>query len=107
VRAGTLRDRVTIYSPPATRDTHGQITGSPTAVGTWWADVRPLEGTEMVTSDGYAAGATHEVSTRYRAGVGPSQWLVWGTRRLNVLSAHNPDGLKVELLLRCKEEILS
>lgn len=57
-----MRDRVTFYSPPTSRDAAGQRTGEWIPEGVVWAEVLPLRGREFFA----AAQVQQETSLKVR-----------------------------------------
>lgn len=107
ISAKDLRHKVTILRPALTRDAAGQeVEGAtPTTVLQAWAEVLDAGGGETIRGRQVAATATHLVRLRYTStAIGSTDYLLWGTRRLNIVHAADPDGRRVVLELHCKEE---
>lgn len=107
MRAGTLRQRVTIQEkPPVSQDSYGAEAPGWAAVATVWARVETLSGREFISRGQEQAEVSHKVTIRFRDGVAPTMRLAWGGRRLEILSVLS-DNVRRELLLMCSEEVTS
>lgn len=108
MRAGKLRNRLTLQQPVRTPDGQGGFTLTWTDVATVWADIRQLAGREYLLAQQLGTALSHEVSIRYRADVIAS-WRGKDTDNtvLDIHSVSNPDGLKRETLLLCEQVIPS
>ena len=106
IRAGRLRQLVTIQQPTFTQDAAGQQTAS-------WGDVEadvPAEveavaGGETRRGLQVEATVTTVITMRWRADVGPTWRIVHDGRTLNIERAVDPDGRRIELVGQCKEVI--
>ncbi|MDQ0417920.1 SPP1 family predicted phage head-tail adaptor [Croceifilum oryzae] len=72
-------------------------------VGTVWARVTPLSGSEMATAQQIQPSTTHRVEMRYRNNIHSSMRLLFQGRKLEILSVQNIEECKKELHLLCKE----
>lgn len=105
MRAGQLRERVTIQRKSVTRDGFGaEVVTWPDLV-TVWANVRSTDGTEGVEStvDQVVATISHSVLIRYRAGLSPAMRVVWRGKALQILSIVENDNRQRQLILKCSE----
>jgi head-tail adaptor len=65
-KVGRYRQRVTLFDiPEASQDTYGQPSQAPTSLGAYWAEVRPLRGSEMLNVRAVWPTASHLVSMRW------------------------------------------
>lgn len=81
IQSGAYRQRVTLYDVPEnTRDSYGQPSQAATAICSFWAEVRPLQGNEQLNVRSQWATATHIVKCRWLGSLIPT-------------SATNPNGL--------------
>lgn len=106
--AGTRRHLVTIKRPAGTISGTGGVTeGTPVTVGEEYVAIDPLSlrEKEQLQAGGVQAETTHVVRMRYRNDVGPSMFLVKGTRRFEILSLANPEEANRELHLLCAERV--
>lgn len=105
MQGGRLRQRVAIQQESITRDTFGAETITWAAVATVWAAVLPGSSGEryIATADITQAEISHTVRIRYRAGLGPTLRVLWGSRVLQILSVVDPTGRQAELVLLCRE----
>ena len=69
LQAGVFRQRVTLQDLVETIDSYGQPVQTWTDVATFWAEVRPIRGTEAVNIRQVWATATTLIKHRY---LGPS-----------------------------------
>ena len=104
MRAGQLRDRITLQVPQRARDDYGSTTATQVSVAT---DV-PANVRDPVGQNYYAAAQEKlkvgpEVRIRWRRDVGPTWLVIFGLRTLEVVQAQDPDGRRRELVLYCKE----
>lgn len=105
-KCGTFRQRITLTTPatPETFDTFGQPIKSYTAVGTYWAEVRPLAGHEAIVAKQVKAEATHAVSMRYLGltVINPLDRIQLGSRVFGVVSVRNVEerNRRYELLVQ-------
>lgn len=104
MRIGTLDRRVEIQRDAGTtQNAANEEIEDWRKVATVWASIVPLSGTERIVAEQTQADVTHTVTLRYRAGVTPKMRIIYGERRLEILSV--VEGLKRrrELILNCKE----
>jgi SPP1 family predicted phage head-tail adaptor len=89
MRAGTMREMVTIQAMvPANDPQYGQ-TEQPQAVATVWASVVGNNGTEVEKDEGITAITTYDVQMRYIAGITSANSLLWNGITLEILSVVN------------------
>lgn len=70
LKIGRHRQRVTLLDiPESTTDSFGQPSQAQTTIGTFWADVRPLRGNEMLNARQIWPTATHVVTMRWLGSV--------------------------------------
>ncbi len=105
--AGKYIDRVSIQqrSNPAARDDHGQPVDAWTTLVTRWANVEETDASEQQYADGVTEIPSHTVTLRYYAGLNGTMRLLWGSRILNILGSTNPDGKRIESVVKCLEEV--
>lgn len=108
MRAGKLRHRVTIQSPPSTRNEYGeeeQDSDDWTTFARVWAAVIPLSGRELWNAQQVQGDVTHRVEIRYLQGINPKMRVKFGERFLNIASVMNLDERNVEMHLMCMERV--
>lgn len=106
MRAGKLRNRLTLQANTPTQDTFGGSISSWARTATVWAsidDVGLLFGTERVSAAQVIAEGDHYIVMRHRANVTTKQRFLWGSRIFEIVSIANPQAIDVELHLRCRE----
>lgn len=102
INAGTLRHRITLQSPPTSRDSLGQRTGSWVDVATVWADARPLSSRELFAAGQISSDITVRFRIRWRDGVLPSWRVLWrGVPHAIVGEPIDVNGEQVALDLLC------
>ena len=110
MRAGTLRERVTIEAFISAQDAYGEpieAWGSLASNPTVWASVGSRASGEPFISGAVQtmAEVSHTVRLRYRDDITPKMRLLWrGDRTLYVENVVDPDGRKADLILMCREE---
>ncbi len=101
-----LRHRVDLQSPPA-RPARNAATNETAddwlSVARCWAEVRTLNGRELLYAQQVQAEASAIVTIRWRPGVDRTMRVRFGSRLLYIDAAVDPDGLKVQLDLYCTE----
>lgn len=102
---GSLRQKVTIQSPPTGTGTRGERTGDWSDLATVRAHIEWLSGDEIIQAHQQVANATHRVTVRYLAGITPEQRLKAGTRYLYIGAVNNVDELNRVIVLTCREEV--
>jgi SPP1 family predicted phage head-tail adaptor len=99
MRAGKLRDLVTLQSPVGTRDEVGQRTASWQSQGEVWADCQNLRGREYFAAAQVQQETSVKVQIRRRDDVQPDWRLVWEGRNYDVVSAVRVGTTMTELLV--------
>ena len=82
MRAGPMRNRVTIEAPVEARDAYGQKIPGWEPCGTFWAQIRALAGREAVNAKQIRAEVTHAVRMRHIGGRLPAPGLLTTMRIL-------------------------
>lgn len=78
MRAGDLRHRVVIQSPSYSASTQsGQGVASFSTLATVWAAVRPLSGSERLTTGAVTSEVSYEIEIRQRSDVTPGMRVQW------------------------------
>lgn len=106
MRAGLLRHRVTLRRPAGAGDARsatGQPSAAPVVIGTRWASVEPLTGTERFTAQQMSASVSHRVRLRYADDVVKPLEVVHDSRVLDVEAVLDTGGRGRELELLCSE----
>ena len=100
MRAGLLRNRVTIQTRSETTDDFGEIDFSWSNSATVWASVEPLSGREQA-----GATVTHKITMRYKSGVNPKDRISFDSRTFEIESVRNYRERDISLELMCREEV--
>lgn len=106
MRAGQLRDRITIEVPPSILTDAGEVddSGGWLEVTTRWAEVRPLRGRELEQAQQIFAEATIAITIRYVQGVLPYMRVrLPDDRLLNIVSVLDIENRHIQLDLLCRE----
>ena len=105
IRAGLLRERVTIQEQVISRDEYGAEIITWGDVATVWASVLPTTGQErfVAAAQQQLATMSHEVRIRKREGLTREMRLLWLGRELDIENIADPTGRRAELVLRCRE----
>ncbi len=104
---GKKRQKITIERPVTTQDEFGEeIEGTPTTVATRWAEVRPLNGRELVVAQQVNAQLSHEVKLRYDSALNltSADRFIFDSRTLNIESVINVGERNKEFVVMCKEQ---
>lgn len=104
MRAGQLRERVTIQQKVVTQNAFGEEVIVWTTFAATWADVEPLTGREFIEQARREAEISYKVTIRYRTGVVPYMRLLWDTKVMRIVAAM-PDGIKRQITLMCSEVV--
>lgn len=103
MRAGTLKDRVTLQRYTADADPTWGITPGWTGIGELWADVTPTGGSEKPADQGVQTTVTHRISIRYRDDITTKDRMLYRGRVLELLSVIDVNGARRELLIEARE----
>lgn len=105
MRAGKLRDRITLEEPVEEIDALSAPTQTWTDYATVWANVEPSAGREVFIADKVEAEITHRVSMRYFSGVTPKMRISFKDRTLEILSVVDSGERNRNLDLMCREVV--
>jgi head-tail adaptor len=105
IQAGKLRHVVTIQAipNPDTIGEGGEPAGQYADVTTRRAKVEDLTGRELEHAKAVSQETSVLVTMRYYAGLTAKHRLKHGSRALDIEAVTNPDGMKVEHLIYCKD----
>lgn len=105
IRSGELRERVLIQRwTPSDDPQWGQSPGWVDSDAVW-AAIKPLKADERSGTDGVQSSITHKIIIRYRPDLTSKDRLIWGIRKLDIVSVIDPDGRRAELLIEVKEHV--
>lgn len=105
MRAGELRQRVTIQQAAITRDGFGAEVETWQDLATVWAKVETIRGAETIGPEQVAtATLTHEVTVRWRDDLKPTMQLLWGARVFTI-RAIIADNQNKQVILSCDEVV--
>lgn len=101
MRAGDLRQRVTIQRRVETPNSFGALERSWEDVATVWAAVEPLQGREFFASKEMYSEVQYRVRMRYREGVEPTMRVLWNGLALDIKAVIDVEARHRELQLMC------
>lgn len=105
MRAGDLRQRITIQDKSAARDSFGQEEITWVEFDVVWAEVEPLTGREFLDAKMVTAEVTTRIKIRHLDGVSPEMRVVFGAKIYDVLSVLHIKEREREDHLMCREII--
>ena len=105
MRAGELRQRITIQQKTITRDTYGAAVETWAALATVWAAVEPMSGREYFQSQQINAEVTTRIRIRHRSDVDSTMRVVFGASTYDIQAVIEPETNKRELQLMCREVV--
>ena len=103
MRAGNLRQRVTIKQKTATQDAYGDEVITWVSWATVWAAVEPLTGREFLAARQVTAEVTTRIRIRYRSGILPEWRVTFGTKNYDIHSILHIEEREREIHLMCQE----
>jgi SPP1 family predicted phage head-tail adaptor len=101
MKAGTLRNRVTLQQQINTQNAIGELTQQWLDVATVSASVLDVNGREYVTANAIENPVDCKITIRHRKGVVPAMRVVRGTDTYNIQAVLNPSGKRDYLVLMC------
>lgn len=104
MRAGKLRERITLQDKVVSRDAYGAETITWTTVATVPADAIPLSGREYVAMRAAQADISIRFRIRYLAGVGPAMRAVWRAVAYDIVECINVGARDRQIELLCRGE---
>jgi SPP1 family predicted phage head-tail adaptor len=105
MRAGQLRNYVTVQTPTITQDSSGQPSETWSTLWTAWASIEPQSASEGLTGEGVLASRSYVVTMRYLASITPRCRISWGSRVLDIVGVMNTDERNQMLTLTCRERV--
>ncbi len=104
MRAGELRERVTIQQNTPTRDGFDAAIEHWSTFATLWAKVETVSGTETIDQQRAAALLTYNITLRYYPGITPDMRVSWRGSLLNI-NAIIDDRAGGDMKLVCSEVV--
>lgn len=105
MRAGQLRNRISIEARAIAQDSFGDGKPSWTLVATVWGSLSPMSGQENWQANQVRPDVTHTIRIRHYADLTPRHRLRIGTRIFGVESILDTDNRHRELVVNCREEV--
>lgn len=106
MRAGLMRERVTIQESTITRGAAGSEVKTWVEFATVWAAVQPISGREFTRLRAAQAEETTRFRVRYLAGVLPTMRIVWKTQVYKITEVINLDARNRELEIYGSAEVV-
>lgn len=103
MRAGTLRQRVTIQEKNVTQNEYGEEVITWDDVNTVWAAVEPLQGREFLEAQRAGAEVTTRIRIRHRDGIEPEMRVSWGDHAYDIEAVIAIEERQREIHLMCRE----
>lgn len=103
MRAGKLRNKITIESKTITQDACGVPVESWSTYATAWASINYQGGAESVVAGRVQAEITAIFNIRYMAGIITAMRIRFGARIFSIVSVFNTNEANRETSLECKE----
>lgn len=103
MRAGLLRDRVSIETPTDTRDAAGQPVTAWSTLASRWAQVVEMSGDTPLVGGAPLHAITHEVRMRYSPQITARERIRHRGRVLDIDSVIRPETRSDEMICRCRE----
>jgi head-tail adaptor len=104
ISAGELRHVVTVKRPATTKGSRGQNTGTAATLGIARAKIETLSGRELEIANQVYAGAALRVTIRHFPGLVASDYLEFGSRRLEIGHVENVEQKDWWNVLLCSED---
>lgn len=103
MRAGELRNRITIQEPVEKKDSTGAPYQDWEDYVTVWADIQPLGGSKFWEADKPNAEISGRIEMRYRPDINKNMRVKYGEKILDIDNVFDPDERKRRLYLLYKE----
>lgn len=100
---GARRLRLTLEEPSEAADGMGGTIRSFTPRVTLWGRLEPLSGSERADASRAEQAVIHRLTIRWRGDVTAAMRFAAPGRVFNVLSSHDPDGRRRDLVCRVEE----
>jgi len=101
---GDLRVRLGLYVPKDTPDDLGGAEITWEFLRAFWAKVEPRAVSETRENGQFMVTQSYRVTMRYRADFPKEAKLIWGHRKLRIITHSDPDNRQERLHLICEEE---
>jgi len=107
IRAGDLRQLVTIEQPKDDADSFGQRSQWETFAENVPAMVQDVRGSELYRSQQFVDQVTHIVTIRYLTGLEMKMRVIFEGRELQIQAVLNPDQRRIRHDILCLERAIS
>lgn len=106
MRAGELRQRITIQSKTVVQNSFGEEDITWTDLATVWAAVEPLRGREFLDGRMITAEITTRIRIRKMDGISPEMRVVFGSKIYDVIAVVHVEEREREIHLMCQEIVV-
>ena len=103
MRAGQLRNYVTIQQYTEAFDSNGELVKTWSTFNTVWASIEPLVGREYWSSRQINAEITGKIRMRYIANLTSKMQIVYSSKTYQIEAVIDPENRHIELVLLTKE----
>lgn len=103
VKLGALRHRITVQASARSSSATGARTESWQDVATAWAEIKPHAARELSAADNRYQETSHQITLRFRPGIGRKQRVLFGSRVFQIETVINSMERNRWLHLLCKE----
>lgn len=107
MRAGQLRQRITVYEKTVTgQDTYGKPTFTWAEIGAFWCSILALTGRELDSMQQRFAEARYKITLRKQPNITfrRAMRVVWGSRDpLDILDVQDTGGIRPEVVIYAKD----
>lgn len=105
MRAGRLRQRVTLVSVADVRAADGTVSQSETDLDTVWAEIAPIRGQEFFAAQTVQSNVSVKITIRYYTGLSTKHRIRFGTRMYDIRDVINWQERNVFIELMCTERV--
>jgi len=105
MKAGTLRNLITIQTPTETFDTAGELVQSWADYVSVWAEIVPLVGREYWSARQVNAETTGKLRIRYFSSITPKMRIKFNSRYFNILGIINVEERNEEMVIYYSEAV--
>lgn len=103
MKAGKLRHRIVFEQPVENPGPFNEARFNWTTYREVWAEVRPMSGREYFASQQAQSDVSHEITTRYLAGVTPRMRVRFGSRIFDIRAVMNVEERNIQLRILAVE----
>lgn len=105
MRAGLLRNYITIQENKPTRDATGAVVDNWVEFAKLYANIKPINGREYFSAEKFNAQVDTEITVRFVSGIKAEMRVLFGTRVYEIMYVYDRDERTREIKLFCFERI--